>query len=79
LPFYDGSVVCRFVNVTQDAPVYRFSGVFFFLIDLDFFIVYFFHIVKKIVLEKKSFIKLYKVTKIKGCRETIVHPILIAL
>jgi len=40
--------------------------VWFFLIELDFFIVYFFsHIVKKIILKKNHVIKLYEVTKIK--------------
>jgi hypothetical protein len=61
-------VVCRFVNVIQDALIYGFGGVFVFLIKLDFFIVYFFHIVKKKILEKKSFIKLYKIKKIEGFR-----------
>jgi len=39
-----------------------------FLIELGIFIVYFFsHNVKKIILEKNHAIKLYEVTKIKGC------------
>jgi hypothetical protein len=38
-----------------------------------FYSLFFCHIVKKIVLEKSHVIKLYKVTKIKGCEETIVH------
>ena len=44
-------------------------GCLFFLIGFDFFIVYFLsHIVKKkIVLENSLVIKLYKITKIKGC------------
>jgi len=73
-------VVYEFAKVTQVAPVYEFGRLSFFffslfLIELDFFIVYFFfHIVKKIVLEKSHVIKLYKVTNIKGCAETIVHP-----
>jgi hypothetical protein len=67
-------MVYEFIKVTQVVPVYEF-GRFFFLIELDFFYSLFFsHIVKnKIVLEKSHVVKLYKVTKIKGCEETIVH------
>jgi len=62
-------VVCEFVKVTPVAPValvYGFGGFFFlFLIELGFFIVYFFsHILKKIVFEKNQVMKLYKVTQI---------------
>jgi hypothetical protein len=52
----------------------------FFLIELDLFYSLFFisHIVKKkIIFEKIRVIKLYKVTKIKRCGETTIHPTLI--
>jgi hypothetical protein len=45
LSFYDVSVVCMFVKVIQIAPIYRFGE--FFLIELDFFIIYFFLILLK--------------------------------
>jgi hypothetical protein len=70
-------VVYGFAKINQVALVYEFHGwsfFIFFLIELTFFIVYFFHIVKKNILEKSHVIKLYKVTKIKGCEEIIVHP-----
>jgi hypothetical protein len=78
LPFilflYEVNMVYRFAKVTQVALVYKFGGLFFFLIELDFFYSLFFsYIVKKIVLEKIHVIKLYNVTKIKGCEETIIH------
>jgi hypothetical protein len=67
-------MVYGFANVTQVTSFYKF-GRFFFIIKLDFFYSLFFsHIVRKIVLEKSQVIKLYKITKIKGCEETIVHP-----
>jgi hypothetical protein len=65
------------MNLSRQPRLSRFTSlVGFFLIELDFFYGLFFsHIVKnKIVLEKSQVIKLYKVTKIKGCEETIVHP-----
>jgi hypothetical protein len=76
LPLYKVSMVYEFAKVTQVVLVYEFGGLsfFLFLIELNFFIIYFFsHIVRKIVLEKSHVIKLYKVTKIKGCEETIVY------
>jgi hypothetical protein len=42
LSFYEISVVYKFVEVTQVAPVY--GCYVFFLIKLDFFIVYFLYI-----------------------------------
>jgi hypothetical protein len=55
--------------------IYEFGRFFFFfVIELHFFYSFFSHIVKKIVLKKSHIIKLYKVTKIKGCVETTVHP-----
>jgi hypothetical protein len=69
-------MVCEFVKITKVALVYEFGRVFFyslFLIEHDFFIVCFPHIVKKIIWEKNHVIKHYKVTKIKECEETIVH------
>jgi hypothetical protein len=56
-------VICGFVEVTQVALVYGFG--YFFLIKLIFFIVYFSHIVTKLILEKNHVIKLYEVIKIK--------------
>ena len=48
----------------------------FCVIELDFFIIYFFfHIVKKIVLKKNLIIKLYEVTKNKRCGENQYSPI----
>ena len=67
-------MVYGFVKVTLVASVYEFGELSFFLIELDFFYSLFFsHLVKKIVLEKSHVIKLYKVTKIKGYKETTVH------
>ena len=71
-PLYEVGVVYELVKVTQIALFYEFDE--FFLIELDFFYSLFFsHLVKKIVLEKSHVIKLYKVTKIKGYKETTVH------
>ena len=56
-------MICGFVEVTQVALVYGFG--YFFLIKLIFFIVYFSHIVTKLILEKNHVIKLYEVIKIK--------------
>ena len=70
LPLYKVSMVYEFAKVTQVVLVYEFGGLsfFLFLIELNFFIIYFFsHIVRKIVLEKNHIIKFYEVTKIKGC------------
>ena len=53
LSFYDVSVVCMFVKVIQVAPVYRFGE--FFLIELDFFIIFFSHIVKKNSFREKAY------------------------
>ena len=51
---------------------------FFLLIELDFFIVYFFfYVIEKIILEKNYVIKLYEVTKIKRHDETIINLTLI--
>jgi hypothetical protein len=47
LLLYETSMIYGFTRVTQVAPVYEFGGLsfcFFFLIELDFFIVYFFFI-----------------------------------
>jgi hypothetical protein len=64
LSFYDVSVVCGFVEVTQVASVYG-CGIFF-LIELDlFYNLFFSHIIKKVVLKKKHVIKLYEIKKIK--------------
>jgi hypothetical protein len=62
--FYQFYFLCGFVKVTQVVLIYEFGEVF--LIELDFFIVYFFSYYWKIILEKKYVIKLYEVTKIKG-------------
>jgi hypothetical protein len=58
----------------------RFFFFSLFLIELSFFFcsLFFTHAARKIVLEKNNVIKLYKVTKIKGCGETTIHPTLIA-
>jgi hypothetical protein len=55
-------MVYRFTRVTRVFLFYKF-GEMFFLIELNFFIVYFFlsHIVKNIVLDKIYVIKLYKI------------------
>jgi len=46
-----------------------------FLIELDFFYsLFFYHIVKKIILEKNHVIKLYEVIKIKICRGNHYSP-----
>jgi hypothetical protein len=84
LSFYEVSVICRFVKVFQVAPVYEFGEFFFSLFFLiEFYIFYslffFSDIVRKIVLEKNHVIKLYKITKIKGCEKTIIRPTPIAL
>jgi hypothetical protein len=42
-----------FVKVIQVAPVYRFGE--FFLIELDFFIIFFSHIVKKNSFREKAY------------------------
>jgi hypothetical protein len=61
-----------FVMVTQVALVYGFG---FFLIELDFFYsLFFYHIVKKIILEKNHVIKLYEVIKIKIYRGNHYSP-----
>jgi len=65
-------VIYGFVKLTQVAPVYGFGEVCF-LIKLDFFIVYFFIISLKKILEKNHIIKFYKVKTIKWCKETTVH------
>jgi hypothetical protein len=42
LPFYEVSMVCRFTRVTRVFLVYKFDRISsFFLIELDFFIIYF--------------------------------------
>jgi hypothetical protein len=74
LPLYEVSIVYGFAKVIQVVLINEFSGLFFFLflIELDFFYsLFFFHIVKKIVLEKNHVIKLHKVTKIKGCKKSL--------
>jgi len=45
-------MIYGFVRVTRVALNYEFGGVSFLLIELDFFIIYFFHIVKKKVSKK---------------------------
>jgi hypothetical protein len=50
-------MICEFVKITKVALVYEFGRVFFyslFLIEYDFFIVCFPHIVKKNNLREKS-------------------------
>jgi hypothetical protein len=42
-------MICGFIEITQVVPVYKFN--WFFLIEHNFFIVYFFsHVVEKIIL-----------------------------
>ena len=58
-------MIYKFIRVTQVAPVYRFCGVFFliFLIELEFVIAYFFHIIfLKNNFEKKPCIFIKSVT-----------------
>jgi hypothetical protein len=55
-------MVCEFARITQVALIYEYGVVSFFLIEPDFFIVYFFsHIIKKKFQKKSYIIKLYKV------------------
>jgi hypothetical protein len=55
-------MVCEFARVTRVALTYEFGGVSFFIIEFDFFIIYFFLIqLKKIVSENSYVIKLYRV------------------
>jgi hypothetical protein len=67
LSFYEISVVYGFVEITQIALVYRCHV--FFLIEHDFFIVYFF-----IYIVKKHIITLYEVTKIKESTGNYCSP-----
>jgi len=58
-------MVCEFVRTTQIALVYGFGGIFF-LSNLIFLYIFF--------IKKNHIIRLYKVIKTKGHKETIVHP-----
>jgi hypothetical protein len=77
LSLYKINVVYGFTKVTQIAPIYEFGGLSFFFLNWTWFfysLLFFSHIVKNIVLEKSHVIKNYKVTIIKWCEETILHP-----
>ena len=66
-------MVYEFVKITQVGSGYGFDGVSFFpffLLNLTFFIVYFF----SYSFRENHIIKLYKITKIKGYGETTIHP-----
>jgi hypothetical protein len=78
LSFYKISVVCGFGKIIQVSLIVRVClGVFnFFFLNCSwlFITVYFFLIkLQKIVLAKNHVITLFKVTKIKGCEDIIVH------
>ena len=68
-------MIYEFVKVTQVTPVYEFKELSFFFFNWTWLFCSLFlsYVVKKIVLEKNHVIELYKIIKIKGCKETTVH------
>jgi len=63
IKFYRVSnLVCEFDEVTLVVPIHRFNEVLFFLIILNYVIIYFsfYHIVKKITLKKNMLLNFRK-------------------